>query len=187
MTTEKVRLTKEKETMLITLYSRALHSRGKDPLLRDPWAEQAVDRIDYDFGALKLSGRWPVGAAIRARQFDAWVGEWIARTPESTVLHLGCGLDSRVYRVDPPASVRWFDVDYPEVIDLRRRLYPDRPAYRMIGSSLLEQGWLDEVPRDLPAMILAEGVMMYLPPDGPRRCWPALSATSRAAGSPSTR
>jgi len=94
------------------------------------------------------------------------VGEWIARTPESTVPHLGCGIDSRVYRVDPPASVRWFDVDYPEVVDLRRQVYSDRPAYRMIGASLLERGWLDEVPGDLPAMILAEGVMMYLPPDG---------------------
>jgi O-methyltransferase involved in polyketide biosynthesis len=48
MTTEKGRFTKKKETMLLTLYSRALHSRGEDPLLGDPWAEQAVHRVDYD-------------------------------------------------------------------------------------------------------------------------------------------
>ena len=48
MTTEKVRFTKELEAMLLTLYSRALHSRGEDPLLGDPQAEQAVDRIDDD-------------------------------------------------------------------------------------------------------------------------------------------
>jgi O-methyltransferase involved in polyketide biosynthesis len=29
------------------------------------------------------------------------------------VLHLACGLDTRVHRLDPPSSVRWFDVDYP--------------------------------------------------------------------------
>jgi len=64
------------------------------------------------------------------------------------MLHLGCGLDSRVYRIDPPASVRWFDVDYPEVIALRRHLYPERAGYRVIGSSLADLSWLAEVPGD---------------------------------------
>jgi O-methyltransferase involved in polyketide biosynthesis len=165
MNTEKVRLTKEKETLLITLYSRALHSRSADPVLSDPWAEQAVERIDYDFASIKLTRLHPLTVAIRARQFDIFTQDWIAENPASTVLHLGCGLDSRVYRVDPPPTVRWFDVDYPEVIDLRRKLYPARTSYQMIASSLLEAGWLDEIPGDLPAMIVAEGVMMYLPAD----------------------
>lgn len=166
MAQERVRLTEEKETMLITLYSRAIESRSVDPWLRDPWAEQAVDKIDYDFGSIKLSKVEPLAIAIRAKQFDRWVCDWIAEHPTSTVLHLGCGLDSRVFRVDPSSTVRWFDVDYPEVIDLRRELYPERDNYRMLGSSLLEPGWLDDVPGDLPAMIVAEGVMMYLPADG---------------------
>jgi O-methyltransferase involved in polyketide biosynthesis len=163
VTTEKVRLTKEKETMLITLYSRALHSRSANPVLRDPWAEQAVDHVDYDFASIKLSRIEPLAIAIRAKQFDVWTREWIADNPQSTVLHLGCGLDSRVFRVDPPSMVRWFDVDFPEVIGLRRQLYPERPGYHMVGSSLLEHGWLEEIPGDRPAMVVAEGVMMYLP------------------------
>jgi O-methyltransferase involved in polyketide biosynthesis len=163
MSTQKVHLTKEKETMLISLYTRALHSRSHNPLLRDPWAEQAVDQVDYDFKSLKLSSIEPLSIAIRAKQFDLWTSDWITANPSSTVLHMGYGLDSRVFRLAPPASIRWFDVDYPEVIDLRRQLYPERPGYRMIGSSLLEPGWLADVPGDLPAMIVAEGVMMYLP------------------------
>jgi len=165
MTTGKVRLTKEKETMLITLYGRALHSRSEDPVLRDPWAEEAVEHIDYDFSSIKLRKIEPLAIAVRAKQFDIWTCDWIAGNRECVVLHLGCGLDSRVYRVDPPSTVRWFDVDYPEVIALRRRLYPERQGYRMIGSSVLEPGWLVDVPSDLPAMIVAEGVMMYLPAD----------------------
>ncbi len=78
------------------------------------------------------------------------------------MVHLGCGLDSRVFRLDPPTTARWFDVDYPEVIDLRKRVYPERAGYHLIGSSLADLGWLDEVPREYPAMIVAEGVMMYL-------------------------
>jgi O-methyltransferase involved in polyketide biosynthesis len=159
----KVHLTKEKETLLITLYSRALHTGTDNPVLSDPWAQNAVDQIDYDFSAIKLSKVEPLTVAIRSKLFDMWVSEWIAGTPKSIVLHLGCGLDSRVFRVDPPSTVQWFDVDYPEVISLRRQLYPERSSYTMVASSLLEQDWLNEIPGDLPAMVVAEGVMMYLP------------------------
>jgi O-methyltransferase involved in polyketide biosynthesis len=162
MEAEKVHLTKEKETSLITLYSRALESRSKDSVLRDEAAEEAIRRIDYDFGRLKLRKVEPLSIAIRAKQFDLWTSQYLAETPQATVLHLGCGLDSRVFRLNPSASVRWFDVDYPEVIEIRRRLYPERAGYFMIGSSVTDPSFLDEIPTDRPAMIVAEGVMMYL-------------------------
>jgi len=44
---EKVRFTKEKETLLFTLYGEAQHSQTKDPILPDPWAKQAVSQIDF--------------------------------------------------------------------------------------------------------------------------------------------
>lgn len=162
MQTEKVHLTKEKETLLATLYARALESRSPNPILRDEMAEDAVRRIDYDFEHLKVD---TLSIAMRAKQFDIWTTEFLADHPGATVLHLGCGLDSRVFRIDPPASVRWFDVDYPEVIELRRRLYPERAGYEMIGSSLTDLQWLDAIPGDHPAWILAEGVTMYLSAD----------------------
>jgi O-methyltransferase involved in polyketide biosynthesis len=163
MTTQKVSLTKEKETMLISLYSRALHSRSENPLLRDSWAEKAIEKVDYDFSSIKINKIEPLAIAIRAKQFDIWVSDWIDKNPQSTVLHLGCGLDSRVFRVDPPSTIHWFDIDYPEVIDLRRQLYPEHPSYSMISASLLDDGWLKGIPGNLPAIIIAEGVLMYLP------------------------
>jgi O-methyltransferase involved in polyketide biosynthesis len=78
------------------------------------------------------------------------------------VLQVGCGMDSRAFRVDPPASVQWFDVDYPDVIDLRRQLFPERDAYHMIGAPLEDLRWLDDVPRDRPGLLVAEGVLHYL-------------------------
>ena len=88
---------------------------------------------------------------------------FLAEAPEATVLHVGCGMDSRVFRVDPPANVRWFDVDYPDVIDLRRQLFPERGAsYHLIGARLDDLRWLDEVPRDRPGLLVAEGVLHYL-------------------------
>jgi O-methyltransferase involved in polyketide biosynthesis len=161
----KVHFKKERETLLITLYGRALHSRSNAPVLKDKWAEDAIGRIDYDFGKLQMGSIEPLSIAMRAKQFDIWTAEYIAAHPDATILHLGCGMDSRVFRLKPPPSVCWFDVDYPDVIDLRTSLYPERPGYRMIGSPLAELGWLDDVPRDRPAMIVAEGVTMYLTVD----------------------
>jgi O-methyltransferase involved in polyketide biosynthesis len=162
MTREKVNLTGGQETLLITLYAKAEESRLPDSLLRDTFAVEVVRRLDYDFSKLKVDRDVLIGSAIRAKTFDTWTAEFIARTPDATVLHLGCGLDSRLFRLDPPASVRWFEVDYPNVIELRQRVYPVRAGCRLVASSVTAPDWLRAVPTDRPAMIIAEGLLPYL-------------------------
>src|SRR5215813_1284068 len=169
MTTEKIHFTKEKETMLMTLSGRAIQSQWPNPILRDPWAEEAMRHIDYDMSKHYSSLMWRMVAdigctiiATRAATFDQLTTRYLADHPDATVLHVGCGMDSRAFRVDPPASVEWFDVDYPDVIDLRRRLFPERSSYHLIGAPLSDLRWLDEVPRDRLGLLVAEGVLHYL-------------------------
>src|SRR5512135_65028 len=158
MTTDKIQFTKEKETMLMTLSGRATQSQWKKPILRDPWAEEAMRHVDYDMSkTLKGVSSWSmwkdIGCTIiatRAATFDLLTNRYLADHPNATVLHVGCGMDSRVFRVDPPASVQWFDVDYADVIDLRRQLFPEprtpqrgnRHAYHLIGAPLEDLRWL---------------------------------------------
>ena len=169
MAGEKVHLTGERETLLLTLYGKALESRLPNSLLGDHFADEAVRKIDYDFSRLKVDANLGVGLAIRAKTLDVRVEDFLSRNPNAIVLHLGCGLDTRIFRIDPPAGIEWFDVDYPEVIELRRKLYPSRDHYQLIGSSLTEPDWLAEVPRNRPAIVVAEGLTPYLPADeGPR-------------------
>ena len=145
-------------TNLVTLYLRACESRLEQPVLGDRFAAEAVDRIDYDFNRMRW-GAAPWGnqflVALRAKQFDDWTTDFLRRHPDSVVLHLGCGLDSRVFRVNPPATVRWFDLDQPGVIALRRKLYDERDGYRMIGSSATDPAWLDAVPTGGTALMVA--------------------------------
>jgi O-methyltransferase involved in polyketide biosynthesis len=77
-------------------------------------------------------------------------------------VHLGCGLDARITRVQPPSSITWFDIDYPEVISLRKQFYSETNEYKMIASSITAQNWLETIPADRPALIMAEGVFEYL-------------------------
>jgi len=170
MATDKIQFTKEKETMLMTLSGRALQSQWKNPILRDPWAEEAMRHIDYDIAKqYKGVGSWSMWSKIgctiiatRAATFDNLTNSYLTDHPDATVLHLGCGMDSRAFRLNPPASVQWLDVDYPDVIDLRRQLFPERNAYHLIGAPLADLRWLDEVPRDRPGLLIAEGVLHYL-------------------------
>jgi O-methyltransferase involved in polyketide biosynthesis len=162
METKKIRLTKEKETYLATLYGKALDATAKNSILNDRFAAEAVARIDFDFKNLKVPNGSEITLPMRAWHFDQWTRAFLANNPESTVLHLGCGLDTRVQRIDPGSQVRWYDVDFPDVIALREQLYPQRDGYYQIGSSVTDLMWLDAIHGDTPVMVIAEGLVMYL-------------------------
>jgi methyltransferase (TIGR00027 family) len=165
VTTAKIRLTGEQETMLATLYGRALDARSAEPVLGDTYAARLVERIDYDFDRMRVDPGRAATIAARARHLDRWTTDFLARHAAASVLHLGCGLDARADRVAPGPDVRWYDVDHPEVIDVRRRLYPPVDGRHTVGASLDEVGWLDQVPADRPTLVVAEGLVMYLTAD----------------------
>lgn len=162
MARERIRLEREKATLLATLYARALDARAAAPILGDTYAAEAMEKIDFDVAATKMTPSLARHVAIRARLLDGWAGEFLAAHPDATVAHLGCGLDTRIYRMDPPAGVQWFDVDYPAVVDIRRRIFPERAGHTVIGSSVGEPGWVTELPDDRPLLVIAEGLVYYL-------------------------
>jgi O-methyltransferase involved in polyketide biosynthesis len=163
MTVELLPLTDVQKTCLPTLYGKAMDALRQDSILGDTFAAAAVRQLDFDFATLKLPSRAAVSLPVRAKHLDGWTREFLATHPQCVVLHLGCGLDTRVYRIDPPEAVRWYDVDLPEVIDLRSRLYPPRDGYEVVGASVTDPAWLDPVPSDLPVLVVAEGLVMHLP------------------------
>jgi O-methyltransferase involved in polyketide biosynthesis len=168
VTVDRVRPPDPKATYLATLYGKAVDAAAPHPILGDTLAAGAVARLDVDWTALRLPSGFDVTLPLRALHFDRWTRAFLAAHPTATVLHLGCGLDTRVDRIDPGPTVRWRDVDRPEVLDLRTRLYPPRPGdYATIAASVTDLRWLDDVPGDRPVLVVGEGLFMYLPePEG---------------------
>jgi O-methyltransferase involved in polyketide biosynthesis len=83
-----------------------------------------------------------------------------------TVLHLACGLDSRALRLAwQRPKVRWIDVDVPEVVEIRKKLRLEPPTgdYTVLGTSVIADGWLEQLPTDRPVLVVMEGLTMYLP------------------------
>ena len=157
----KISLTEEKETLLITLYAKALDNRSKHPILHDTKAEEIAAQIEYDFAKLDGFGHGNF-IVLRAKQLDEWLRAFLKTNPEAVILNLGCGLDTRIIRINPSPEVSWFDIDYPEVIALRHHFFPHRDGYTMIGSSLTDSAWLAAIPKTRPIMVIAEGVLEYL-------------------------
>lgn len=160
----KVGLTGAQKTLLITLYAKALDSRSKHSILNDKKADEIIRSIDFDFAHAAGFGNKDI-LVVRAKQFDEWVREFLKANSSALVLNLGCGLDSRSLRVNPSSSVLWYDLDFPEVIEERRKYYFERDNYRMIGSSITDSGWLETIPRDRPSITVADGVFEYLTRD----------------------
>lgn len=150
------------QTMLATLYAKALDADGPDSVLNDTWARDVVSQIDYDWAATTITRRNAPSVTLRSAHFDSWARQFLARHPDAVVLHLGCGLDSRYFRIGPGPGVDWFDIDYPAVVALRDRFYPAAPGYRTIPASVTEPGWLAEIPDGRPTLVLGEGLTMYL-------------------------
>lgn len=150
------------QTMLSTLYLKALDADFKRPVLADRFAKEAISRIDYDWSALDMGAAWAPLCTVRTAQYDIWARSFIARHPHCTVVHLGCGLDARVFRLDPGPDVEWYDVDFPDVIALREKVYPARPHYHLTPTAATDPSWLDQIPADRPVLFLAEGISMYL-------------------------
>lgn len=148
--------------MLSTLYMKALDADFDEPVLGDQFAKEAIARIDYDWDELGISGSWAPLLTVRTAQYDIWARQFLAANPRATVIHLGCGMDTRVFRLDPGPEIAWYDVDFPGVIELRAKVYPARPGYQLIASSATDPSWLEQIPADAPVLFLAEGISMYL-------------------------
>jgi O-methyltransferase involved in polyketide biosynthesis len=120
--------------MLATLYAKALDADFDKPRLGDRWAKDIVERLDYDWTKTTITARTSPSVTTRSAHFDNWAGQFLDAHPRAVVLHLGCGLDSRFFRLAPGPGIEWFDVDYPDVAALRRRLFPTRDRYPLVDA-----------------------------------------------------
>ena len=159
-----VQLGAVQETLLVTLWARAVETEKRRPILADPKSVEIRDRIDYDFARFNSARASQFGICVRSLQFDAWVRAFLREHPSGTVVEIGAGLNARFERVDN-GRVRWFDLDLPDATALRQRFFEESERRTFISASVLDADWLRAVKgaSDGPFLFVAEGVFMYFP------------------------
>jgi O-methyltransferase involved in polyketide biosynthesis len=156
------------ETLLLPLYVRAMESQRPDALMKDEKAVALVTQKTFDFTGVRqipMNEALNVMRMMQAREMDRYARGFLSRHPEAVVVHIGCGLDSRFERVaERNSQVEWYDMDLPEIIELRRRFIGDeKERYHLLGCSVFEDTWLEAVSvhRQRPFLFLADGVFVY--------------------------
>ncbi len=148
------------ESMLRALYARARESKSENHHIYDAKAIELAERLDGKFP----EGEEPVmgnGALARAILMDKMVSEYVREHPDGVIVHLACGMDTLFYRVDN-GSIRWYDLDLPEVTEARRRVFGAEDRVVMIAKSVTDDDWVKEVKADGPVLIIVEELTMYL-------------------------
>ena len=151
------------QTLLMTLFARARETQRPEGSFKDEKAVEIVNRLDCDFSRFQMQRHDEIAVILRMRQFDDHVRDFLIRNPDGVVVHIGCGLDTRFERVDN-GRVEWFDLDMPEVIDLRKKfLQTESRRYHLIPRSVFEFEWMEEVSylKPRPFLFIAEGVFVY--------------------------
>lgn len=153
------------ETLLITLYMKHKESQKENPIIVDNVASNLVDRINYNFSKFDKAINSSVGVAIRAKYFDKLTMKFIKQKKNTVIVIVGCGLDSRYDRIGEVAKDTFFyQLDIPEVMEIREKLIPKRYNEHYIYSSMLNHQWMDELQEkhsNANFLFVIEGVFMY--------------------------
>ena len=159
-------------TAVSTLRCRAIETAKERPIINDPMAVSCLERLRtlasdeekallFDRG---LSAALTRHIALRARKYDSVANRFIADNPACLVVNLGCGFDTRYWRIDHE-DCEYVELDLPELVGLKRKVLGEQLRYDIIGASVLDHSWMEKVNPDggKRALLLAEGLFMYLP------------------------
>jgi methyltransferase (TIGR00027 family) len=149
---------------------RALESEGPDAFLHDPFAA----RLAGERGMAMLHGlprpeMMRFGIGVRSRFMDELLLETLASIPIATVLSVGCGLDTRPWRLELPPGLRWIEVDFADMLDYKdARMAAETPRCRRERltadlNDAAQRRAIYAATGAAPALMITEGLLMYLP------------------------
>ena len=109
------------------------------------------------------------GVVARTIVLDRMVKNYIAKHPETTVVNIACGMDTRFYRVDN-GKVSWYNIDLPVTMAVREKYIQECMRVYNIASSAMDECWAEQIPAEVDtALIIVEGLSMYLSADDVRQ------------------
>jgi methyltransferase (TIGR00027 family) len=164
------RITHISDTALMVAACRAHETGLEDAFVRDPFAARlAGERGMAILEAMPHANVMRIGLAIRTRFVDELLLEAFGMHPITTVLSVGCGLDTRPWRLDLPPNLRWIEIDFPGILDYKDRLMSgETPRCRRERLSIdvndpANRRAMYEAAGSTPALMITEGLLLYLP------------------------
>lgn len=150
------------KTLFLPLWGRAVESKKRKPMLVDETAVKIIEQVDYDFSQAtqNIDDLSQIAWIKRSLFCDRVIKKFLERYPQGTIVNIGCGLDTTFERTDN-GQLRWYDLDLPDVIELRSRFVKENERRKFIAASFLEEEWLENIEVDGNVLFIAAGVFYY--------------------------
>ena len=150
------------KTLFLPLWGRAHETKKTSPLLVDKTALEIIEKVDFDFSTItrNITELSQIAWIMRSICVDGVIARILEKHPKATIVNIGCGLDTTFDRIDN-GHLLWYDLDLPDVIELRRRFIEESDRRKTISTSFLEEGWLKEIIVADKVLFVAAGVFYY--------------------------
>ncbi len=150
------------ETLFIPLAARAAETVRDNPVFSDEKSAEILKTMNLEDKITDGGQISTLGILARTRIIDDEVRRIVSQSSNAVIINLGAGLDTRLARMDN-SIFKWYDLDLPDVIQLRRRFFSENERIRFISKSVLDPAWTEEIslPDDSTVIIIAEGLLMY--------------------------
>lgn len=146
-------------TLFIPFAARVFAADYFPEYFNDPVALQLKNKIPPKF--LKISSQYEmIASAARYYISDKIIREFIDKNGKCNIINLGAGLETVAFRIHNPNAV-FYQVDLPEVIQLREEILPQNNHEIFIADSILTTKWYDKIDKNKPTLFVANGVLMY--------------------------
>ena len=156
------------ETALIPLAIKASETARPNARIKDEKAKEIIDTLGVDVSKYDpfMSHE---GVVARTIMFRDQLKKMLRKYPDAVCINLGCGFDDKFSQVDN-GKLTWFDVDLPDQIVVRRKVYEDRERCTMMDGNALDGSWTDGIPDSEMYFIIMEGVLEYFSKEQVKTC-----------------
>lgn len=152
------------DTLFIPVGGRIYASENFPEIFRDEEALKLKPVLPESILKYSNQSQYTFMASVsRCVNIDNTVREFLDENPLGIIAELGCGLETTYFRTDN-GSAAWYELDLPEVIELREKLIPARKRVTNIKSSVFDRGWIDDLKKnagDRPILFVAGGLFHY--------------------------
>lgn len=152
-------------------YYRALETERNDSIFKDKFAKVLLGERSIEFAKVQTNvNKWTNWTVVmRTVIIDKMIRDLISQG-YTTFINLGAGLDSRPYRMQLDAKIKWIEVDFPHlVVDKNKVLSTFSPSCDLerIGLDLSKRDERISLFKSISdrfekIVVLTEGVLPYL-------------------------
>lgn len=154
------------DTLFVPMLGRIYASENFPHVLYDPKALELKDQLPQNLKGQNSQTQYTLMAsAVRSKNMDRYICDFLKRNPDGIIAELGCGLETAFWRNGQEGGV-WYEIDLPNVIEYRKSLLEQQERDITIAADAFGESWIAQIRQahpDAPLLVTASGLFYYFP------------------------